>query len=176
MTWIRHYNLGCYAGLILCLHSCAIYSFSGASLSAKIKTFSVADFESNVAQGPADLADQFTEALTRELLQRTVLSHAEKEGDLQFEGTITKFEYSPATSTSSSVEGIQDEASKLRLTITLEVNYLNPHNKEFSFEKKIFTQYEDAPADSAMEEENELVKKIFTKLVKDIFNASVANW
>ncbi|MEL6539759.1 MAG: LPS assembly lipoprotein LptE, partial [Bacteroidota bacterium] len=133
----------------------------------------MADFASNVAQGPADLAEKFTETLNQALLQRTALNSVEEDGDIQFEGTITQFKYYPAASTSSSVSDMQDEASKLRLSITVEVNYRNPHNKKFSFDKKEFTQHEDAPADSAMEEESELVKKIFDKLLRDIFNASV---
>ena len=70
MTWTKRSQWIMYLGVAFCLHSCAIYSFSGGSLSADVKTFSIADFQSNVALGPPDLAEQFAEALGKELLQR----------------------------------------------------------------------------------------------------------
>lgn len=177
MTWTR-YRLCAYVVVALCLHSCAIYSFSGTSLSQKVKTFSIADFESNVAEGPSDLAEQLTEALSKELIQRTTLRHEEENGDIQFEGVITQLNYSPVASaaSASTSEGPQDEASRLRLTITVQVNYTNLHEQERSFSKVTFTQYEDTSADNVLDEESELAKKVLAKLIKDILNASVSAW
>lgn len=172
MIWTRN-NLYSCLGAALLLHSCAIYSFSGSSLSDKEKTFSVQRFQSEVALGPADLAEKFTEKLTETLLQRAPLSQVKTRGDLQFEGTITQFEYKPVAATS--VENKNDQANITRLTITVQVNYINPHKKDFVFNKKRFTQYADMAADSNTDsEEARLVKEIFTKLVNDIFNVSVA--
>ena len=166
--------------MALCMHSCAIYSFSGTSLSAETKTFSIADFQSDVALGPPDLAERFTEAFSKELLQRTALSQVEKKGDIQFEGKIKKFEYAPIAPTAGQGTGkdkADDKASRTRLTIVIEVTYVNTKDQESAFSKRKFSQYEDMDATSSVDaEEPELVKKIFTKLVKDIFNASVASW
>ncbi|MEL6153051.1 MAG: LptE family protein [Bacteroidota bacterium] len=179
MTWTKRSQWIMYLGVAFCLHSCAIYSFSGASLSADVKTFSIADFQSNVALGPPDLAEQFAEALGKELLQRTALSQVESKGDIQFEGTIIQFEYKPIapTAITKTATKKEDQASRTRLTITVQLNYINPKDPETAFSKKKFSQYEDVDADVSTDDaEPDLVKKIFEKLIKDIFNASVASW
>lgn len=177
MSWIKP-KKWIYLCIACCLHSCAIYSFSGSSLSSDIKTFSIADFQSNVALGPPDLAEQFTETLGKVLLQRTALSQVEKKGDIQFEGLITQFDYKPIAPTAANSKDVKgDQASRTRLNITIQVSYINTKDSETTFSKKKFPQYEDIDASVSTDEaEPDLVKKIFDKLIKDIFNASVANW
>ena len=158
----------------LFFQSCAIYSFSGTSLSPEVKTFSIQDFQSKVALGPADLAQKFTEKLGKELLQTPTLKQVDTSGDLQFEGVITGFKYTPIAP-SRSVQG--DTASRTKLTITIQVSYSNAHDKEFEFSKKSFEQSADMDATASTDaEESRLVEEVFTKLVKDVFSASVANW
>lgn len=174
MIWTRYSFLN-YLWVALVAQGCGIYSFSGSSLSSEVKTFSIQPFQSNVALGPPDLAEKFTERLGKELLQRTQLSQVTTKGDIQFEGVITQFEYKPVAPTASS--GGNDQANKTRLTITVQVSYINPKDQEFTFSKKRFSQFDDMPASSSTDvEEPRLVEEIFTKLVKDIFNASVASW
>jgi hypothetical protein len=174
MTWPRYHFLN-YFWLSLVLQGCGIYSFSGSSISSEVKTFSIQNFQSNVPLGPPDLAEKFTERLEKELLQRTQLSQVTTKGEIQFEGVITQFEYKPVAPTTS-IDG-DDQASSTRLTITVQVSYINPKDQEFTFSKKRFSQYADTKADSNTDAaEPGLVEEIFTKLVKDIFNASVASW
>jgi len=172
MIWNKHlYWVMLWLPIVL--QSCGIYSFSGISLSPDVKSFSL-QIQSNVALGPPDLVEKFTEKLGKELLQRTQMRQVDSQGDMQLEGTITKFEYA-AAAPSAQKDGSQ--ASRTRLTITMQLNYINPNNEEFQFSKRQFSQYADMSADKSTDaEEPRLVEEIFTKLVKDIFNASVASF
>lgn len=160
--------------LALLCQGCAIYSFSGTSLSSAVKTFSIQDFQSNVALGPADLARQLTEKLSRELLQKTPLKQVATHGDIQFEGVITGFKYTPIALRSNDQGGT---AGRIQLTITLQASYSNAHDKTAEFSKKNFVQAADMDATASIAaEEPRLVEEVLTKLVKDVFNASVAKW
>ncbi len=169
-----------YLSMALCLHSCAIYSFTGSSLSSDVKTFSIADFQSDVALGPPDLAERFTEEFSKRLLQRTALSQVDNKGDIQFEGKIKEFAYKPIAPTAGQGTGkdrIDDKASRTRLTIVIEVTYVNPNDTEATFSKRKFSQYEDADASRSTDEaEPELVEKIIAKMIEDIFRATVTSW
>lgn len=150
---------------------CAMYSFSGSSLSPAVKTFSIQDFKSQVALGPPDLAQEFTQRLGDELIQKTRLKQLDANGDIQFEGTVTQFKYTPIMP--------NDEGAKMgriKLTIAVELSYI-VDDEAFQFNKKVFEQSEDMDAMLSMyAEEPKLVEAILDKLIKDIFNASVGNW
>ena len=171
MTW----NSPCFAlvPLLLLLQGCGIYSFSGISLPTEAKTFSLR-YQSNVALGPPDLLEKFQQQLGDELAQRTPLKQVASQGDLQLEGVIKQFSY---TSIAPSKGSRTEQANLDRLTIKIQMNYLNPYNAEAAFSKKIFSQYADMPAEASRDQQEPLlIDEIFTKLVKDIFNATVANW
>jgi hypothetical protein len=158
---------------LLLLYGCGIYSFSGISLPSKAKTFSLT-LQSNVVLGPPDLVEKFQQRLGDELVQRTPLKQVYTKSDLKLEGVIKQFKYVSMAPTKKE-EG--DQVSIDRLTIEVQMNYINPYNEETSFSKKIFSQYTDMSANtSRSDEEPRLIEDIFTKLVKDIFNETVGSW
>ena len=159
--------------LLLLLQGCGLYSFSGTSLPPAAQTFSL-QYQSNVALGPPDLLAKFQQQLGDELAQRTPLKQVASQGDLQLEGVIKQFRYAPTAPSKSSAG---DQANIDRLTIEVQMNYINPYNEEAAFSKKTFSQYADMPAEASRDqEEPQLINQIFTKLAKDIFNATVASW
>lgn len=152
---------------------CLFYSFSGSSLSKEAKTFTIQEFQSKVALGPPNLAEQLVQRLREEITQKTSLKEASSSGDIQFDGIITKFDYTPiAPRTSSGVT----MGSRTQLLITVQLNYTNIHNKDFEFSKKEFTQTTDVEAGKEQTEEASMVEEVAKKLIQDIFNASIANW
>ncbi|MEL6358749.1 MAG: hypothetical protein AAFQ01_02305, partial [Bacteroidota bacterium] len=124
MTWTK--NSFFWILLPCLLQGCGIYSFSGLSLPPEAKTFSLR-FQSEVA---ALDPDQFQQKLGEKLLQSTQLKQVEAQGDLQLEGTIKTFKY---LSIAPSNIGGKEEASMERLTIKVQMNYINPYNKEAAF-------------------------------------------
>lgn len=158
--------------ITLIFQRCAVYSFSGISLSPEVKNFSIRSFSVDVAGGGSDLGEEFTNLLRDELLQRTSLSQSSVDGDIQFQGSIKEFKYTPIAPSAGS-----NDATLTRLTITVEVTYTNPYNKKSQWKKRRFSQYADMSSTATIDtEQNRLVKEIFDKLIQDIFNASVASW
>jgi hypothetical protein len=151
--------------------SCTLkFSFSGASISPDVKTFSVAFFPNMAPLVNPTLSATFTEALKLKFLSGTSLSQINEDGDLSFEGEITGYAVTPQAITAGEV------AARNRLTITVHVKFVNKIDPSQNFDKS-FSQYEDydSQQDLAMVE-GQLVELVLEKLMEDIFNASVANW
>ena len=161
---------------LLLLQGCGLYSFSGISLSPEVKTFFI-QFQSDVALGPPDLSEKLQQKLNDELVQRTPLQQVYTQGDLQMEGVITQFQYVSVAPMKSGVEKEDGEATTDRLTITVQMTYTNTYDNASSFSKKTFSQSSDmAATTSRSDEEPRLIDDIFTKLVADIINDTVAAW
>ena len=90
-------------------------------------------------------------------------------GDLDFSGVITAYRLSPV-----SIQ--QDEAAMMRLTISVNVNFINNTDPKQNF-TKIFSEYEDYEADQDFTSvEDDLAQIIIKKLMEKIFMKSAANW
>jgi uncharacterized Zn-finger protein len=160
------------------LSGCGIYSFSGIAIDYnKIKTISIQRFYDEANGGPPNLAQLFTENLRDYYQQNTQLTLESSSGDLQLSGSITGYNFSPVAPVSSGSPTEADVAGLQRLTIRVQVNYVNLIEPETSFEKS-FSFYDDYNPDtqelSAVEDE--LIETINEQIIYDIFNATVANW
>jgi len=90
---------------------------------------------------------------------------------LQIVGTITEYKTEPLA--------IQpDQTAALnRLTITLEVNFVNVYDPSKDFKSSKITRYEDYPSsENFVDVQDALIAVIVEALVDDIFNATVVNW
>lgn len=151
--------------------SCKVnYSFTGASIPEDVKTVSVKTFQSYAPLANANLSQTFTEALKDKFLSQTNLDIVTKEGDLQFEGSITGYAV-----TSVAIQG-NETAALNRLTITVKVKFINTKDKELDFETN-FSRYSDYESSQNLASiEDDLIKDINDQLTQDIFNKAVSNW
>ena len=151
--------------------SCKVsYSFTGASISPQVKTFSVYYFPNRARLINPNLSQQMTEALQDKLLRQTSLDQIDENGDLEYEGQITNYDTRPV----NIKEG--DLAAQTRLTVTVKVKYTNNTDHEEDWEKS-FSAYEDFDSSNILSDvEDDLMTEILEKLTEDIFNASIANW
>jgi len=152
------------------VHSrCGIYSFTGASVSPDVETYSVQPFEDNLLENP-NLKQLLTEALIDKLSASTNLSPVTFDGDIQFEGEITRYSVRPVTNTTASI------ASESELTIEVKVKFTNEAEPDKSFE----TQFSDfARFDMSQnfnDVESVLVEEINERIIDKIFNKSLVNW
>jgi hypothetical protein len=70
-----------------------------------------------------------------------------------------------------------NNASSTRLTITVQVTYVNTLDDEMSFKDKTFSFYQDFDNGRDFADiQEQLNKQIFDRIINDIFNASIANW
>lgn len=154
----------------LVLDSCKIYSFTGTTLSSDLKTITIQNFVMNTAGGPANLTLTFTEKLKEYYQRNTSLKLKPNDGDLFLEGSITGYELTPVAATAS------DKAALNRLTIRIEVRFVNSKSEDDSFEKE-YSFYQDFPQEQTLTQvEGSLVPKILDQLVLNVFNDTAAQW
>ena len=160
-----------FAILISITPSCKVsYSFTGANLSPEVKTFTVYYFPNRARLINPTLSQSFTEKLRDKLQRQTSLNELSEDGDIEFEGQITGYEFRPMAVQKD------DLSSQTRLTVTLKLKYTNHKVPEDDFEKN-FSAYEDFDSSLPISSvEDELTDAIIEKLTEDIFNATIANW
>ncbi len=151
--------------------SCKVsYSFTGANLSPEVKTFSVYYFPNRARLINPTLSQSFTEGLKEKLRRQTPLNEITEDGDIEYEGQITGYEFRPMAVQKD------DLSSQTRLTITVKLKYTNHKSPEEDFEKN-FSAYEDFDSSLPISSvEDDLTTEIILKLAEDIFNATIANW
>ncbi|GMQ26598.1 LptE family protein [Algoriphagus sp. oki45] len=167
------------AWIFLLFSSCSVkYSFTGTNINYElVKTFSVDNFFNDSGGGPANMEQRFTEALKEYYQRNTQLELIRSNGDLQFSGAISRYTLTPQNAVSSGDPNLPDRAGQMRLTINVDVEYINVTNEEENL-KRTFTFFQDYDPRSVtlLDVENQLVEEIFDIIIQDIFTATVANW
>ncbi|GAB5399036.1 MAG: LptE family protein [Aureisphaera sp.] len=156
---------------ILLAQGCKVkYSFTGVSV-GNAQTFQVNNFVNNAALVEPRIARDFTLALQDIILTQTSLGLTPTNGDLIYEGEITRYYVSPITATS------QSTAAQNRLTMEVNVRYTNTLDSEKDFEEK-FSFYFDYEGGAQLigSQLDEALEIIFERLTQDIINKSLADW
>ncbi len=153
--------------------SCKLnYSFTGASISPDIRTITILYFPNKAALAQPTLSQSFTESLRDIFINQTSLTLSTREGDLQIGGEITGYN----TSIIGVSGGSTSQATKNRLTISVNVKFINNKDEKQNYETS-FSRFADYDANQNFASvENDLIEQINNQLVQDIFNKSVANW
>ena len=146
------------------------YSFTGASISTGMKSFSVGYFQNRAPLVQPGLSQYITNELIDKCKAQTPLKYTTSIGDGSFEGEIVDYNTRPTTVAADA------QAAMNRFTISVRVKYTNAIDPDFSFEKT-FTRYEDynSSLDLGTVETN-LSQKIVSLIVEDIFNSAFVNW
>ena len=151
-------------------NSCGIYSFTGASTPKNAKTVSVNYFTTTTSSLPSSLNYSITEGLKDLLLSQTELQLIELEGDLVFNGNITKYQVNPIAIQAN------ETAGKNRLTIEVQIKYKNTFNDNQNFENT-FSRYRDFNSSENLSEiEDVLIDEIIKEILEDVFNKAFVNW
>ncbi len=159
----------------LLLEGCGNYSFTGASIPDGTESFQVNFFENEAGNSMGSIFEpgldrDFTIALQNILQNQTNLQLLSSDADLIYEGEIKEYRVSPMTSTSNL------QASQNRLSVGVNVRFINIKKEEDNFERK-FSFYFDYPAETQLlNVKSEAHDIIFERITQDIFNASLAKW
>jgi subtilase family serine protease len=158
-------------GILFTFSGCGIYSFTGANVDPSIKTFQVNYFQNNAEVVEPGIELTFTRRLQDLIQNQTNLSLTNANGDLLYEGEITQFRITPMTATANQL------AAQNRLTITVNVRFVNKNKEDDNFEKP-FSFYFDYPGNELLTGSvlNNALEEIFERITQDIFNASLAKW
>lgn len=156
--------------LALTMHGCKYYNFTGAG-EIDAKTFQVNYFQNNAEVVEPGIELTFTRRLQNLIQNQTNLTLTNSDGDLVYEGEITQYRISPMTATAD------QRAAQNRLSITVNVRFINKKNEDDNFEKPFSFYYDfngDAlPTGSVL---NAALDEIFERITQDIFNESLAKW
>jgi subtilase family serine protease len=157
--------------ILFTFSGCGIYSFTGANVDPSIKTFQVNYFQNNAEVVEPGIELTFTRRLQDLIQNQTNLSLTNANGDLLYEGEITQFRITPMTATANQL------AAQNRLTITVNVRFVNKNKEDDNFEKP-FSFYFDYPAEDLLNGSvlNNALEEIFERITQDIFNATLAKW
>lgn len=159
--------------------SCSVrYSFTGTNINYDLtKTFSIENFANDSGNGPANMGQLFTESLKEFYQRNTQLELIRNNGDLQFLGAITRYTITPQATVTSQDPNLPDRAGQMRLTIAVEVDYINMVNEDENLKRtfSFFRDY-DPRTTSILQVESDLIEEIFENIIQDIFTATVANW
>ena len=153
---------------------CGIYSFTGTSIPAEPIRFRLTTFKTRLEVDQVLLVEpgldrDFT-ALQDIILGQTNLSLVKAGGDLLYEGEITQYSITPMTSTANLT------AAQNRLTMSVNLRYLNANNEEDDFEQK-FSFFYDFPAEAQLYDiQSQAHEIIFERITQDIYNATLAKW
>jgi|TARA_B110000902_G_C14192795_1_gene544805 hypothetical protein len=154
----------------LLLIGCGAYSFTGGN-TGDSKTIQIDFFSNQAPLVEPVLTQRFTNDLQDLFTRQTNLTLTSSNGDLQFSGEITGYRVTPMSGTAAQT------AAQNRLTVTVNVRFVNKLKEEDDFEKS-FSFYSDFGANSQLTGsilENAL-DEIIERITQDVFNASVAKW
>jgi hypothetical protein len=165
--------------LLVLLFGCKVeYSFTGTTLDYNVtRTFSVENFFNDSGGGPANMGQLFTENLKDYFQRNTQLELIRNSGDLQLLGSITRYTLTPQATVSSQNQNQPDRAGQMRVTIAVEVDFVNMADEEQNMKRtfSFFKDY-DPRSTSLLQVETDLVEEIFDNIIQDIFTSTVANW
>ena len=155
---------------LLLTDGCGIYSFSGTSIQADVKTICIEPVVNKAVKVNPALANMLTESLNDKFRKLTKLEQVSDAGDLNLTVTVESYEVRATAVTANEV------AAQNRLTISIKLEFTNRKYPEDDFEKS-FSGYADYDSMQSLDAvEAGLCEEIIEKLVDDIFNATVANW
>lgn len=156
--------------VVFAVNGCSIYNFTGTG-KIDAKTFQVNYFQNNADLIEPGIERTFTLRLQDLIQNQTNLNLTNSNGDLVYEGEITRYSITPMTATADI------RAAQNRLSITVNVRFTNKNKEEDNFEKS-FSFFDDFPANTQLTgaQLTSSLEVIFERITQDIFNESLAKW
>ncbi|MEY2752344.1 MAG: hypothetical protein RLZZ570_290 [Bacteroidota bacterium] len=152
-------GLGCKGG----------YSFTGGDV-GNARTLSVEAFGNRAELVNPMLAQRFTTELQSVMVRQTPLSLVGREGDLQFSGAVVEY------SVRSEAPAANDQVAQSRLSMTVEVVFVNQLDPSKSFTQRFSAFRNFAASTDLRSVEDALVEEMVSELSDKIFNRALVQW
>ncbi|WP_288982174.1 LptE family protein [uncultured Flavobacterium sp.] len=154
----------------LLVNSCGVYNFTGAK-PVDAKTFQVNYFQNNSELIEPGIERTFTLELQDIIQNQTNLNLVSQSGELLYEGEIVEYRITPMTATAD------QRAAQNRLTIAVNVRFVNKNKEDDNFEKRFSFYYDfDANQQLVGSQLSSALDVIFERITQDVFNESLAKW
>jgi hypothetical protein len=146
------------------------YSFNPTAKAPDVKSVTVQYFPNQASIVVPTLSQVFTERLKNKFLTESTLNLVSADGDLNFSGRIIGYTTMPTAQQGDKT------AARNRLTITVEVTFVNKKDEKQNFEQQFsgFSDYDSNQNLSAIEAR--LIKEITDNITQDIFIKALSNW
>ena len=155
---------------VFLLQSCSVYNFTGTG-KIDAKTFQVNYFQNNANLVEPGIERTFTLALQDIIQNQTNLNLTNTDGELFYDGEIVDYNFSPMSATAD------QKAAQTRLTVEVNVRFVNKNKEIDNFEKRFSFYYDYDGTDLLVGSKlNAALDEIFTRITQDIFNESLAKW
>lgn len=175
MDWIKKSIGVAFVAIVgLALYSCSVKIGLAPITSIdynKVKTISIADFENRAEYVYGPLAVEFNQKLKDMFIQQTRLRLVDSGGDLEISGEITGYnQYNEAVDASGF-------SSKVKLTLTVKVSYVNNTNHKDDFTDQQFSAFQTYDSSQLLTAvQDGLITVMVKDIAEQIFNSTVANW
>ena len=154
---------------LLCIMSCGIYSFSGASVPKEVKTISIEYIPSKAPNAWSSTDRIFNQELKNKLVRESGLKVVDKNGDYEIRGAIVNYSLTPQTPTQGQF------ASAYRLDIGVQIEFKdNVTDKKMTWNEPMSSQevFEGDIAGS----EDQRITRISANIANSIFNKIFSTW
>lgn len=175
MDWIKKIVLPVVCiGVMLAVYSCRISLGLSPITSidySKVKTITIGEFQNRADYVYAPLAIEFNQKLKDMFIQQTQLKLVDSGGDLEISGEITGYnQYNESVDASGF-------SSKVKLTLTVSVNYVNNVDHKDDFENQQFSAFQTYDSSQLLTSvQDGLISVMVQDITEQIFNSTVANW
>lgn len=151
------------------LMSCGVYTFSGSTLPAHLKTVDVPLFANSTVQ--PGIAEAITQQLSASVLSSNLLRVVPSGGDATIAGTVKAYDNIPYTY-GSTVER-QVDVQSYAVHVTVDVSFLDNKDGKALYKGALSGE---GIYDFAKETEAEGVKRAVQKIIDQIMQNSVQGW
>jgi hypothetical protein len=153
---------------------CGVYSFTGASIPAHIRTVAIPLAEDNSLNTLSALDEQFTEMLLRRFVQQTRLTLQPDEAQADAVLTVRIDRY---TNVPTSVSG-EERATLNRVSVNIAVVYRDMRNDQDILNRSFsaFEEYDPNDPERGLTGEQDAATAALEKVADDIFTAATSNW
>lgn len=158
--------------LLFVMSACSVsFTFNGASIDyTKIKSISVADFNNVAELIHPPLAQEFSERVRDKYSKQTRLKVLKTNGDMQLEGEIIGYTLTPMS------VGQDSYSAETKLTLTVNVRFVNSKNQEEDFEKQ-YTAFRTFDSNLMITDvQDQLLAEMTEDIADNIYNDTVARW
>lgn len=175
MAWIKKIAIAVtLVCVVLAVYSCRI-SLGLAPITSidysKVKTITIRDFQNVADYVYAPLAIEFNQRLRDMFTQQTQLRLVDSGGDLEIGGEITGYNQFNESVDASGF------SSKVKLTLTVSVTYVNNVDHKDDFENQQFTAFQTYDSSQLLTDvQDGLITVMVKDITEQIFNSTVANW
>ena len=147
------------------------YSFTGTNIDPAVQTYQVNFFQNRAQLIEPGIDRDFTLALQDLIQNQTRLDLVNVNGDLVYDGEITRYFIAPMTSTANNT------AQENRLTIDINLRFTNTVTPDEDFERR-YSFYFDYPGNQQLVGGalDTAIEFIYERITQDMFNDTLARW